>query len=151
MDKFVLIDNSNRKVSANFKSSEFFYPDYSLQIQFKLSPFYCRQDIIDLCQFIRNDYKYEVFINSFVRPDISQLYHFYALAIDIQISRNNFHFFHKDFQSRVNNPVDNHLLNSLFNLNCRGIGFGSNHIHLDLRSHNFTHYQFSTPYCIFNE
>lgn len=140
-----------RHISKDFTSEEFFFPDYKEFQRRSFKPFYCNSNIIEALQFIRDYYQKPVYVNSFVRLTSSQLYHFYAMAIDIKITRSVGAKENKDFHEKITKDLTTGLLLRLLALDIRGYGFSPTHIHLDIRNFNFNKFDLESPYCVFYE
>lgn len=145
----LLIDNSDKQIQTNFVARELFYPDYSDVFKAGQLPFYCRKDIILALQFIRSYYVMPINITSFIRPDISQLFHYYGLAVDFCFNNNTIPMQIQNFKYDLDVTKPGSMIYNLLAFNVRGFGIGSNHVHLDLRCSHFTNVINGEPFCIF--
>lgn len=148
---YTLIDFSQKQVSPNFKSLEFCYPDYPYNFRKKVQPFFLNNKLITAAQIIRDYFESPVKITSCHRILKSELYHFYYMAIDLQLFSNASQPETKYLCDNLRSEFKTDLYFMLRKCGINGIGLSASHLHLDIREGFFNNVDEIGPYCLFDE
>jgi len=148
---YIFIENTFRRVTKDFCCWEYFYPDYPDALRKSFKPFYLNESLVLAPQIIRNFINVPVNITSVHRPVINQLFHYYFMAVDLQINRNKEIALHNLVIDSLKLKPHSDLFINLRKCGINGFGCSGTHLHLDIRTGYFNNHDDFGPFCEFDE
>jgi hypothetical protein len=148
---FTLIEYNKTEIAKNFKSYEFFYPDFQLDYRRTLKPFYLSNALITAPQIIRIFFNNIVNITSVHRLQENQYFHFYFMAVDLRINFGNSPFDHAQLLNNIRDMDESPLYLQLRKAGINGFGLSDSHLHIDTRQGIFNNHDSIGPVTIFEE